>query len=223
MDPSLNRKISTWVTPWLARTGVTPNQVTLLAFFAGLLAGWEFLQGDAAHWLRGAVWFQAAYILDNCDGSLARLTGRSSGFGSWLDTVTDMLIHMVFFLGLGVAVWRQDARGPWLWLGILAAASVFLCYLVSLLREVQKRGEAAWAHPDPPKGTEEADFWSRARAVMRADFSFVVLASALAGHMAWLLWSGLVGALVYCFSDLFGMAARSAASRDGGGAGSLGG
>ena len=221
MDPSLNRKISTWLTPWLARTGVTPNQVTLLALFAGLVAGWDFLQGDAAHWLRGALWFQTAYILDNCDGALARLTGRSSGFGSWLDTVADLAVHMVFFFGLGVAVWRQDPEGPWLWLGILTAVSVFLCYLVFVLRQVRLRGSEAWAHPDPPKGTEDANFWSRARIVMRADFSFVVLASALAGHMAWLLWSGFAGAFVFWFSDLIGIATRPASSRTGGDASTL--
>lgn len=221
MDPSLNRKISTWITPWLARIAITPNQVTMLALLVGLLAGWEFLQGGAAHWLRGALWFQAAYVLDNCDGTLARLTGRSSGFGSWLDTMTDLLIHMVFFLGLGVAVWRQDPQGPWLWLGILTAAGVFLCYLTSILRQVQRRGVKAWAHPDPPKGTEDSDLWSRARTLMRSDFSFVVLASALTGHMAWLLWSGLGGALVYCVSDLLGIAARSIGSRAGSGADSL--
>ena len=200
---------------------MTPNQVTLLAFCAGLVAGWDFLQGDAAHWLRGALWFQAAYVLDNCDGALARLTGRSSGFGSWLDTVADLAVHMLFFFGLGVAVWRKDPQGPWLWLGGLTAVGVFLCYVVSVLRQVQCRGSEAWAHPDPPKGTEDANFWSKARIVMRADFSFVVLASALAGHMAWLLWSGLGGALVYFVSDLVGMAARPAASRAGGGARTL--
>lgn len=209
MDPSLNRKIALRLTPWLARTGVTPNQVTLLALFAGLAAGWDFLQGGPAHWLRGALWFQAAYILDNCDGALARLTGRSSGFGSWLDTVVDLAVHMVFFLGLGAAVWRGDPEGPWLWLGILTAAGVFLCYLTRFLREVQRRGEKAWAHPDPPKGMEDGDLWSRAQVLMRADFSFVVLGSALTGHMAWLLWSGFAGALVYCVSDLIGMAIRS--------------
>ena len=214
MDPSLNRKIAVRITPWLARTGVTPNQVTLLALLAGLLAAWNFFRGDPAHWLWGAVWFQAAYILDNCDGSLARLTGRSSGFGSWLDTGVDMLIHIFFFLGLSSAVSRQDPQGPWLWLGGLTAAGVFLCYLTSFLKEIKRRGGAAWAHPDPPKGTEQGDLWSKARVVMRADFSFVVLASALAGQMAWLLWSGLAGALVYVVSDIVGIAVLRRAGGD---------
>ncbi|MBI3323457.1 MAG: CDP-alcohol phosphatidyltransferase family protein [Candidatus Omnitrophica bacterium] len=223
MDPSLNRKISKRITPWLAWVGVTPNQVTLLSLLAGLLAGWDFLQGGAAHWIRGAAWFQAAYILDNCDGNLARLTGRTSGFGSWLDTVTDMLIHMAFFLGLGIGIWERDPRGPWLWLGILTAVGVFLAYLAGVLRQVKRRGAAAWAHPDPPAGTEDDDLWRRARVLMRGDFSFVVLASALAGQMAWLLWSGFAGALVFCVSDLVSMGGRCAASRAGGRADSLGG
>ena len=219
----MNRKISVWLTPWLARTGVTPNQVTVLALLAGLLAGWDFYLGGAAHWLRGALWFQAAYVLDNCDGTLARMTGRSSGFGSWLDTVADLAVHMVFFLGVGAAVWRRDPQGPWLWLGILTAAGVFLCYLFSVLRQVRWRGSEAWVHPDAPKGTEGEDLWTRARILMRADFSFVVLASVLAGQVAWLLWGGLAGAFIFCVSEIIGMAARSTAPRVGGGSGSLGG
>ncbi|MBI3322282.1 MAG: CDP-alcohol phosphatidyltransferase family protein [Candidatus Omnitrophica bacterium] len=221
-DPSLNRKIGLQIVPALARIGVTPNQVTLLSLAAGLLAGWEFLQGGAG-WVAGALWFQLAYILDNCDGALARLTGRTSGFGSWLDTVTDMLIHIALFLGLGLCVWRQDPDGPWARLAVLTAIGVFLCYLTSFLKEFQKRGGKAFRHPDPPKGRDEGDFWCRARVLMRNDFSFVVLGAALAGHMAWLLWSGLAGALVYCISDLFDMAARAVGPRAGGGAGSLGG
>ena len=221
MDPSLNRKIGLRITPWLARTGITPNQVTLLALASGLLAAWEFFRGPD-HWLHGALWFQLSYILDNCDGALARLTGRSSGFGSWLDTGVDLLVHMAFFAGLGAAVARQNSGAVWMWVTCFTVAGVFFCYLGSFLRELRRRGSDALMHPDPPKGTEDSDFWSRLQVVMRTDFSFVVLAAALAGHMAWLLWSGLAGAFIYFASDLLRMV-RPAGSRTGGGTGPLGG
>jgi len=126
VDFSINRRISQRVTPWLVPLRVTPNQVTLLSLAAGLIGAWHFREGTAGAWLAGALWLQLSYVLDNCDGELARLTGRSSGFGSWLDTISDCVIHTAFFFWLGVGVARSHTGPLWIWLGVLAAAGVFL-------------------------------------------------------------------------------------------------
>ena len=208
MDHSVNRRISQWVTPRLLPLRVTPNQVTLLSLAAGLIGAWHFQEGTGRAWLAGAVWLQVSYLLDNCDGELARMTGRSTGFGSWLDTIADCIVHAAFFFSLGLGISRSHSHPIWLWLGVLAAAGVFLTYLTSVLRQVRLRGVSAWLHPDPLPGSEPADFWGRARAALRADFSLVVLGSALVGQMAWLLWGGFFGAFLYWVSDALFLAAR---------------
>ena len=199
MDPSINRKISQPVTAWLVRCPITPNQVSLLSLVAGLACAAFLLQGREG-WLLGALWFQISYVLDNCDGELARLTGRSSGFGSWLDTACDCIIHMAFFMSLGIGLSRSQGDLLWLRLGLAATAGTFLCYLASILRQVQLRGREAWLHPDAPHG-QRMSFSRWIRVVLREDFSLVVLTSALVGHMGWLLWGGVVGACIYWMSD----------------------
>jgi phosphatidylglycerophosphate synthase len=196
----LNRQISRRLTPSLAWLGLTPNQVTLLALAAGLASGWMLLQGTPSGWIVGALFFELAYLLDNCDGELARMTRTASGLGRWLDTVTDCLSHIAFFLGLGFGVHRLDPNRLWIRLGELAAVGVFLTYLAFFLQQLQQRGPSAWAHPDPPgRGEPAPSPWEMLRVVLREDFSLVVLGSALLGQMAWLLWGGVLGAFLYLF------------------------
>ncbi len=208
MSFSINRKISHRLTPGLAWLGLTPNQVTLLALAAGLASGWMLFQGTPSAWIVGALFFELAYLLDNCDGELARMTRATSGLGSWLDTVTDCLIHMTFFLALGFGVHRLDPDRLWIRLGEVAAVGVFLTYLAFFLQQVQRRGRSAWRHPDPPMAEGPINFWESLRVVLREDFALVVLASALMGRMAWLLWGGVLGAFAYLFLYTVSIAAR---------------
>jgi len=74
----------------LARTRVTPNQVTLLTlpvFLAGaavltLVPSWGGL-------IAGAAIVELSYVLDCADGQLARLKGTSSPVGAYLDFLMD--------------------------------------------------------------------------------------------------------------------------------------
>ena len=208
MSFPLNREISHRVTPWLAKLRLSPNQVTGLSLCAGMVAAWNFFQGGPSHWLVGALWLQVSYILDNCDGELARMTGRSSGFGSWLDTIVDCIIHMAFFYSLGMGMYRHHPNPLWVRLSFIAVGGVFLTYLTYVLEQVQLRGKSAWVHPDPPNGSEGLRFWGKLRKVFREDFSFVVLGSALAQHVSWLLWSGIFGSFFIGFSSMLAIAVR---------------
>src|SRR6185503_17069035 len=84
--PVLNRM---WERParLLASTGFSPNAVTL----AGLVL---VLAGAAAYPVHRdslvfAVWLAFALAFDGLDGAVARLTGRMTKFGGYLDAVID--------------------------------------------------------------------------------------------------------------------------------------
>lgn len=205
MQVPINRLISQRITPWLTRLPLTPNRVTFLSFLAGALAIWNFWTGKPSSWIWGAVWFQVAYVLDNCDGELARLTNATSGFGSWLDLVTDCFIHMGFFWSLGMGIFRSDPNPGWTRLGTWAALSVFLTYSTFVMEQVRQRGRSALLHPDPPINEAMAGFWGKVRTVLRGDFSLVVLGSALVGQMGWLLWGGILGATIYWMLNVFSL------------------
>lgn len=87
----------------LARTSVTPDQLTALRFATGLLAGACFAAGPGWR-LLGCVILLASLLLDRADGELARQTRRFSRWGWRLDLWADCLSTMVVFIGLGAGV-----------------------------------------------------------------------------------------------------------------------
>src|SRR4051812_32129193 len=112
----------------LARTRVTPNQVTLATlpvFLAGavllaLVPSWGALVGSAAI-------IEFSYVLDCADGQLARLKGTSSPVGAHLDFLMDELKAFALVAAIAVRLWLPSREPRWLLeglagLGIVAAA-----------------------------------------------------------------------------------------------------
>jgi phosphatidylglycerophosphate synthase len=83
----------------LARAGAKPNHVTVLAFVLGLLAA--ALVGAGHDAVALAVWL-IGRICDGLDGALARVTGRSTPFGGYLDITLDMAAYSAMVLGFAV-------------------------------------------------------------------------------------------------------------------------
>jgi len=109
----------------LARTRVTPNQITLatLLVFAGgavLLA----LGGSWSSLIWGAVIIELSYVLDCVDGQLARLKGTSSPVGAHLDFLMDELKAFLLVAATGVRLWRLGHDARWLLEGLLALVAV---------------------------------------------------------------------------------------------------
>ncbi len=86
----------------LARTTVTPNQITytsiLCSLFIGPLAFFGYFHSAVACALLVAV-------LDVCDGKLARFTYRSSNKGDKLDHVADTLNIYIYYFAFGAGLY----------------------------------------------------------------------------------------------------------------------
>ncbi len=117
-----NRNISSRITRLLVRTPVTPNLITLTGLGFGIAAGWNMAGGTRWDLLAGAALLHLAFILDNCDGELARLTGRASRFGKRLDMTCDLLVDFALWTGLGFGAWAQNGHHAWALAGLAAAA-----------------------------------------------------------------------------------------------------
>ncbi len=78
------------------RSGITPNQVTLMGLLVMLLASACFAVAgaDGELLLLAAVLFQLGFGIDCADGQLARGTGKTSAFGAWLDVCVDHARHL---------------------------------------------------------------------------------------------------------------------------------
>jgi phosphatidylglycerophosphate synthase len=207
--PTLNRAIALRIVPLLAWLGISPNAVTLLGLAAGIVAATRFGDGREA-WLAGALWLQASFILDNCDGSLARRLGRTSGFGSWLDTVSDCIVNMALFFAIGVGLYDDSGRVFWIGAGVVACVGVLFSYAASFAVQVHRRGDDAWRHPDPPAGSEPESQLVGFRKRAREDFSWIVLAAVLLHHLDVLLWAGLVSSFAIGYTNVRAILAGTA-------------
>ena len=84
--------------PLAARmNGVSPNIVTVLGFGIGLLAAASAVLD--AHAPALALWL-ISRALDGLDGLLARLHGRQSDFGGYLDILLDFVVYAAVPIGL---------------------------------------------------------------------------------------------------------------------------
>jgi hypothetical protein len=112
---------SRFIARWAARRGFTPNQVTTVSVFIGLLAAIAFATGERWGLIAGAVLLQAAFTTDCVDGQLARYTRQFSKLGAWLDSVFDRTKEYLAFAGLAIGASQMDDP---VWL--LACAAITL-------------------------------------------------------------------------------------------------
>ena len=115
----VNRKASEPMAQLLAKTRITPNQMTWAAFGIALLSFISFVFG----WnIIGGLLAQLSSIVDGIDGSLARLKGAVSTFGGFLDSVLDRYADILIVLGLTLwSLSNESYAGIWI-AGFLAIA-----------------------------------------------------------------------------------------------------
>lgn len=111
----------------LLRWGLSPTTVTVLGTGGVCLTAlWLLPRGE--HLL--AVMVLAVFLLgDGLDGTMARISGRDSSFGAFLDATLDRLADAAIFAG--IALWAADRNDVLL---ALALACLSLGFLVSYAR-----------------------------------------------------------------------------------------
>jgi phosphatidylglycerophosphate synthase len=120
----------------LARLRVPPPVVVVAAGAAGIAGAVELAGGSL---LLAAGLIQLKTLLDNADGQLARLTGRTSAFGRYLDSEVDLVVNAALFAAIGHHA-GQPASGL---VGFVALTSV-----LSLNFNAARLSRSASAEPD---------------------------------------------------------------------------
>ncbi len=92
------RPLSDALVPALVRLGVSPPAVVLANAAVGLVAALALARGEL---LAAAVLLQLKTVLDNSDGQLARVSGRVTLTGRYLDTEADLVVNAAIFAALG--------------------------------------------------------------------------------------------------------------------------
>lgn len=122
-----------WVTG-LARTRITPNVLTAsgvsLCLAAAVLVPFESPADSLlVYWLAAGI-FVVGSLLDILDGALARLGGKSTPFGAFIDSTTDRLGEGAMLAAIALVFARNDRD----WAVAVAVAAVVGSFLVSYTR-----------------------------------------------------------------------------------------
>ena len=117
----------------LARTGVTPNVLTAtgvsLCLTAAVLVPFENHGKFLFFWLAAGI-FVVGSLLDILDGALARVGGKTTPFGAFIDSTTDRVGEGAMLAAIAL-VFARHGRD---WAVVLAVAAVVGSFLVSYTR-----------------------------------------------------------------------------------------
>lgn len=197
----VDRKLSWRLSLRLARTAITPNQVTIANTILGLACGWMFAIPGYWSRLAAAILFLVSITIDGVDGELARLKMSETNFGGKLDVVTDNIVHVAVFIGIYVGCYRASGSIAYLWLTILVLGGFGACSYATY-RAFSLRGDVA------EKWLEAVDRWSG------RDFAYLLVVLALINRIEWFAWGTAFGTYVFAVG-LIWLVARKAPENPG--------
>ena len=200
IDRYFNRKCSRWLTHWFLQTPLTPNTITLLATAVGLIGAGAFAVGGYLAGIIGALLFQLSAILDCCDGEVARIKFLESRVGEKLDIILDNVVHIALFAGIawGVSVGKGGCPG----VGGCDHTWDFWALLFGGLAIFGNVAAFAVVHA-AMRVRRDMDQSRRARIdfilnrLTNRDFSVIVFAFALIGHIQWFLLLAAIGSNIF--------------------------
>lgn len=185
---TFNRKISSRLSALLIKTPLTPNHVTTLSMGSGLWAGYFFSHGTRGFMLLGAVFLQLAFILDNCDGDIARAKSLQSRFGMWYDFTADLIVDFALWSGLALGAVTLGVPGGavrWWWMAAMAGSAINYARVTGERMAAIRGGASASSKVPPP---DNRPVWERVWYVLGQDGdpTLLIYAFALVGS-PWLL------------------------------------
>jgi phosphatidylglycerophosphate synthase len=217
----LDRPLSLAITRRLAKTSITPNQVTLATLLLGLLSAAFMAQPLWGAQVFGALLFLFTSIVDGCDGEIARLKFQQTRLGGWFDLWADNLVHMAVFGGIAAGLYRKTSEPYLLWLGALACLGVFLSAGWVSWKSLRKKGGegdffvSVIEGRTPSSGRRDLSWLTRlADYLTRRDFAYLVLILAVAARLQWFLWASAIGGNLF-FLTLVLLWARLGSTRPG--------
>jgi phosphatidylglycerophosphate synthase len=149
---------SRYIARWAAHRGYTPNQITTVSVFMGLVAAILFATGERWGLVAGAVVLQIAFTTDCVDGQLARYSRQFSKLGAWLDSVFDRTKEYLAFAGLAIGASRM---GDPVWTLACCALILQMVRHMSDFAYGAGQQQVIGATTHPPL-TQSADIWSAA-------------------------------------------------------------
>lgn len=213
----LNRFLSRPLTVVFLKTPLKPNHITFFSLLFGIFSGVLFAEGRLEFSLLGALSFQIAAVLDNCDGEIARAKNLKSNFGGWFDIIADVITDIALFSGLAVGISKSGGvQWPVFPAAILCICGSLLNFLIVWIEKTRGFGPAVFNQPHPQGLHRKNIFFLFVDALREGDSSWFVMLFALFNKLSYLLWFGAVymqllwiSALLLNFKWLFAFSLRT--------------
>lgn len=188
----VNRRLSRYFTRYFLKTSLTPNQITGLSFLSGMIGLGFFTDNRYLFQILGALFFQLFYILDNCDGEVARAKNMTSRWGSWLDIGCDAVIHILFFMAVSWGVYSENLNKLYLYLGLFSSLGVMIIFSIFMYKRALTNSQNTTVFLKlPPKRYSILEF------LKSGDFSVIVFIFTLLNILPAFLWMSVVGLQVF--------------------------
>jgi phosphatidylglycerophosphate synthase len=197
----IDRRISLRLSRRLARyRGLRPNHITTVGTLVGLLAAAVLSVGTYWAGVAGTLLFLCSTIIDGCDGEVARLTFQESAFGEKFDVITDNIVHVAIFVGLGIRLYHEAPRSHCFTLLAIMLGGFALAGGLSYFFLTHRSGFArSGGRPASLKGKVRQRLLQGLEAVMNRDFAYMLVLFALAGRLRWFLWATAFGTYLFAF------------------------
>jgi phosphatidylglycerophosphate synthase len=187
MARMVDRRLSWRLSLRLARTRITPNQVTMINTALGF--GCASLLASTSYWLRlcGTALFLLSVTLDGVDGELARLRMLESRFGQRLDVITDNVVHVAIFIGMAIGCYRLSNSSAYLYvLAVLLAGFGACAFSVNRALRIAR---------------DEAHRWiSQVERATGRDFAYILVILAIFDRLHYFVWGAAFGTHIFAVS-----------------------
>ncbi len=185
----INRAISSkFLTPLLAKTPLTPNQITVMSMSFGILSGIFLSIGAYESVIWGVIFYELACLFDNCDGEIARLKNLKSELGAKLDMICDVATDGAFFIGIFIGAFKWNIPGPLTVLFWIALLGLAAHYAIVFLEKKNGFGPAEHGKANPEGAERDSLFSDVLNAASEGEISLVVVVLGLTGMIYWLAW-----------------------------------
>lgn len=116
LDLVIFRPLSFLFVKLIYNTNITPNQISIVALFFGILSGVMYGFGTYTFFVLASASFFICNTLDCMDGQLARLKKNGTRIGRIIDGFIDYITSISVFLGLGIAMTHITGDPLYSWL-----------------------------------------------------------------------------------------------------------
>lgn len=141
-----NKRILRPILPYIFKTPITPNMVSLIGVIVSIYSGYLFSKGGYWYGVAAALVTYVSALLDHIDGAIARIKSKESDFGAHFDTLCDYIFYISFGLSMTAGLYRGTGNPFYIWLGVAAVFGILVSLiLISYARNTRATTASTYA------------------------------------------------------------------------------